>query len=34
VNVRGGLDSGPSIGRAIVNAIRDYERQSGAAWGA
>ena len=32
INVRGGIDSGPSIGRAIVNAIRDYERQSGAAW--
>jgi uncharacterized protein YdbL (DUF1318 family) len=32
IDVRGGLDSGPTIGRAIVNAIRDYERQSGAAW--
>ena len=30
IEVRGGLDSGPSIGRAIVRAIRDYERSSGA----
>jgi hypothetical protein len=29
IEVRGGLDSGPSIGRAIVRAIREYERASG-----
>ena len=32
INVSGGLDSSATIGQAIVTAIRNYERQSGAAW--
>lgn len=32
VTVNGGLDSGPEIGRRVVDAIQDYERGSGAAW--
>jgi hypothetical protein len=32
IDVKGGVSTGPDIGRSIVNAIKDYERQSGAAW--
>jgi hypothetical protein len=32
INVRGGLDSAPAIGKAIVDAIKAYERTSGAIW--
>jgi hypothetical protein len=32
INVNGGLATGADIGRVIVNAIKDYERQSGVAW--
>jgi flagellar hook-basal body complex protein FliE len=32
IEVTGGLATGSDVGRAVVNAIRDYERQSGAAW--
>jgi hypothetical protein len=32
INVSGGLSTGADIGRAVVNAISTYERQSGAAW--
>jgi hypothetical protein len=32
INVRGGLDRAPDIGKAIVDAIRAYERTSGAVW--
>ncbi len=32
INVQGGLDRAPSIGAAIVDAIRAYERTSGAVW--
>jgi vacuolar-type H+-ATPase subunit E/Vma4 len=32
VNVTGGLATGADVGRAVVNAISTYERQSGAAW--
>ena len=29
VTINGGLDSGPSIGKAVVDAIKAYERTSG-----
>jgi hypothetical protein len=32
IEVTGGLATGADVGRAVVNAIKDYERQSGAAW--
>jgi hypothetical protein len=32
INVDGGIGSSADIGRAVVNAIRDFERQSGTAW--
>jgi len=32
VSVTGGLATGADVGRAVVNAIATYERQSGAAW--
>jgi hypothetical protein len=32
ITVNGGISSGPDIGRSVVNAIRDFERQSGTAW--
>jgi hypothetical protein len=32
IEVKGGLATGSEVGRAVVNAIKDYERQSGAAW--
>lgn len=32
VNVEGGLDSPASIGKAVVDAIKAYERTSGAVW--
>jgi hypothetical protein len=32
INVRGGLDRAPDIGKAIVDAIKAYERTSGAVW--
>jgi TP901 family phage tail tape measure protein len=32
INISGGLATGADIGRVVVNAIKDYERQSGAAW--
>jgi hypothetical protein len=32
VNVTGGVATSADVGRAVVNAIRDFERQSGAAW--
>jgi hypothetical protein len=32
IEVNGGVGSGPTIGQAIVDAIRAYERTSGAVW--
>jgi hypothetical protein len=32
INVSGGMATGPDIGRSVVNAIKDFERQSGTAW--
>jgi len=32
ITVNGGISSGADIGRAVVNAIASFERQSGAAW--
>jgi hypothetical protein len=32
INVNGGVGSGATIGQAIVQAIKDYERVSGAVW--
>jgi hypothetical protein len=32
VNINGGLDSGASIGKAVVDAVRAYERTSGPVW--
>ena len=32
INVSGGVGSGPGIGKAIVDAIKSYERTSGAVW--
>jgi hypothetical protein len=32
INVNGGVGSGATIGKAIVDAIKDYERTSGAVW--
>jgi hypothetical protein len=32
VNISGGLDSAASIGKAVVDAVRAYERTSGAVW--
>jgi hypothetical protein len=32
IEVSGGVGSGPSIGKAIVDAIKSYERSSGAVW--
>ena len=32
IEVTGGVATGSDVGRAVVNAIKDYERQSGAAW--
>ena len=32
VNVTGGVATSADVGRTVVNAIRDFERQSGAAW--
>jgi hypothetical protein len=34
INVNGGVGSGPSIGAAIVEAIKSYERTSGKVWAA
>ncbi len=32
INVNGGLDSGASIGKAVVDAVKAYERTSGPVW--
>jgi uncharacterized protein YdbL (DUF1318 family) len=32
IEVSGGVGSGPTIGKAIVDAIKSYERSSGAVW--
>jgi hypothetical protein len=32
IEVSGGVGSGPSIGKSIVDAIKSYERTSGAVW--
>jgi hypothetical protein len=32
INVDGGVGSGATIGKAIVDAIKAYERTSGAVW--
>jgi hypothetical protein len=32
ININGGLDSGASIGKAVVDAVRAYERTSGPVW--
>jgi hypothetical protein len=32
ITVNGGVGSGPTIGKAIVDAIKSYERTSGAVW--
>jgi hypothetical protein len=32
VNINGGLDSGATIGKAVVDAVRAYERTSGPVW--
>jgi hypothetical protein len=32
INVEGGVGSGATIGKAIVDAIKAYERTSGAVW--
>jgi hypothetical protein len=32
IEVTGGIATGADVGRAVVNAIRDFERTSGAAW--
>jgi len=32
INVDGGVGSGSTIGKAIVDAIKAYERTSGAVW--
>jgi hypothetical protein len=32
VNVTGGVATSSDVGRAVVNAIKDFERQSGTAW--
>jgi hypothetical protein len=32
VNINGGLDSGASIGKAVVDAVKAYERASGPVW--
>jgi hypothetical protein len=32
IEVNGGVGSGPTIGKAIVDAIKSYERTSGAVW--
>jgi hypothetical protein len=32
IEVNGGVGSGPTIGQSIVDAIRAYERTSGAVW--
>jgi hypothetical protein len=32
VSVTGGLATGADVGRAVVNAISSFERQSGSAW--
>lgn len=32
VNINGGLDSSAAIGKAVVDAVRAYERTSGAVW--
>jgi hypothetical protein len=32
IEINGGLATGADVGRAVVNAIKDFERQSGAAW--
>jgi hypothetical protein len=32
IEVTGGVATGADVGRAVVNAIRDFERTSGAAW--
>ena len=32
INVEGGLDSSASIGKAVVDAVKAYERTSGAVW--
>jgi hypothetical protein len=32
IEVNGGVGSGPSMGKAIVDAIKSYERTSGAVW--
>jgi hypothetical protein len=32
INVNGGLDSGATIGKAVVDAVKAYERTSGPVW--
>jgi hypothetical protein len=32
IEVTGGVATSADVGRAVVNAIKDFERQSGAAW--
>jgi hypothetical protein len=32
ININGGLDSGASIGKAVVDAVKAYERTSGPVW--
>ncbi len=32
INVNGGVGSGSTIGKSIVDAIKAYERSSGAVW--
>jgi hypothetical protein len=32
INIEGGLDSSAAIGKAVVDAVRAYERTSGAVW--
>jgi hypothetical protein len=32
INVNGGVGSGATIGKAVVDAIKAYERTSGAVW--
>jgi hypothetical protein len=32
INVNGGVGSGATIGKSIVDAIKAYERSSGAVW--
>jgi hypothetical protein len=32
IEVTGGVATSSDVGRAVVNAIKDFERQSGTAW--